>query len=343
MSSVAVPSGPVITPNDRLAMTLAMGIILHAIFILGIGFAEEKTPKVRFDTMEIVLVQQQSETPDNAKLLAQASLEGGGDTDEKLTPTTDTPAPFPEPLEQKTAPPVIEPSPPQPAEPAPVETVTEVIEPEPIPPVEELVTEVDNEAEVPLPPPEEPVKKPVETKPVEKPPEVAKKPETAKSVETPTPPAPETPPLPSAAELVSRSMEIAALQARIARKKQAKAERPRRKFISANTKEYDFAAYMEGWRAKVERVGNLNYPEAARKQNLNGSLIMDVAVNPDGSINEIIIRKSSGHKVLDDAAIRIVNLAAPFAVFPPHIREQVDILHITRTWKFTDQKSFASK
>ncbi len=117
---------------------------------------------------------------------------------------------------------------------------------------------------------------------------------------------------------------------------EAKAKRPRRKFISATTKEYKYAAYMEAWRSKVERVGNINYPEQARKQGLSGSLILDVALNPDGSINEITIRRSSGKKILDDAAIRI----APYGAFPQHIKDETDILHIMRTWQFINNKGF---
>ena len=97
---------------------------------------------------------------------------------------------------------------------------------------------------------------------------------------------------------------------------------------------------MEAWRAKVERIGNLNYPDAARKRKLSGSLILDVALNPDGSIGQITIRRSSGHKILDDAAIRIVKLAAPFAPFPDNIRKDVDILHVTRTWQFLNNRGF---
>ena len=117
-------------------------------------------------------------------------------------------------------------------------------------------------------------------------------------------------------------------------------ERPKRKFISATTKEYEYAAYMDTWRRKVERVGNLNYPEKAKKLNLSGSLQLDVALNKDGSINEITLRRSSGEKVLDDAAIRIVELAAPYSPFPKNIENQVDILHILRTWQFINNKSF---
>ena len=97
---------------------------------------------------------------------------------------------------------------------------------------------------------------------------------------------------------------------------------------------------MDTWRRKVERIGNLNYPEEAKKLNLSGSLQLDVALNKDGTINEITLRRSSGEELLDNAAIRIVELAAPFAKFPKNIENQVDILHILRTWQFLNNKSF---
>jgi len=84
----------------------------------------------------------------------------------------------------------------------------------------------------------------------------------------------------------------------------------------------------------VERVGNLNYPDDARKNRLSGSLVLDVALNADGSVDQITIRRSSGSKILDDAAVRIVELSSPFAPFPDHIKQETDILHITRTWQF---------
>ena len=97
---------------------------------------------------------------------------------------------------------------------------------------------------------------------------------------------------------------------------------------------------MDAWRRKVERIGNLNYPEEARRLNLSGSLRLDVALNKDGTINEITLRKSSGEKLLDSAAIKIVELAAPYPAFPKNIEEQIDILHILRTWQFINNKSF---
>jgi len=139
-----------------------------------------------------------------------------------------------------------------------------------------------------------------------------------------------------AAELVRQAREIAELSAEIGRQRQAFAKLPRERVISANTREYKFAAYMASWRSKVERIGNLNYPEEAIRRNLSGSLILDVALRANGHIASIKVLHSSGIKVLDDAAVRIVKLAAPFAPFPPAIRKEYDILHIVRTWQFQD-------
>lgn len=111
-------------------------------------------------------------------------------------------------------------------------------------------------------------------------------------------------------------------------------KRPRRKFLSARTKEYKYAAYMESWRTKVEKVGNLNYPEQAKQNKLTGHLVLDVEIKSNGALHAINVIRPSGYKVLDDAAIRIVRLSAPFDPFPKSIKKEVDILHITRTWKF---------
>ncbi|MDJ0653086.1 MAG: energy transducer TonB [Xanthomonadales bacterium] len=139
---------------------------------------------------------------------------------------------------------------------------------------------------------------------------------------------------PTARELIDRSVEIARLEAEIGRELQAYARRPRRKFISANTREFEFASYMQAWVAKVERIGNLNYPSEARRRDLEGSLVLTVAISRDGSVESIDIIQPSGFPVLDDAAIRIVRLGAPYAPLPATMRESVDILHITRTWQF---------
>ena len=101
--------------------------------------------------------------------------------------------------------------------------------------------------------------------------------------------------------------------------------------------------YLEAWRQKVERVGNMNYPAAARDQKIYGQLRMTVSIKSDGSVESIEINKSSGAKVLDDAAINIVKLAAPYAAFPPEMKKNTDILGITRTWTFTQEDILATQ
>ncbi len=143
------------------------------------------------------------------------------------------------------------------------------------------------------------------------------------------------PPRPSAALLMQESMAMAKLQPGIQRDRESQSKLPRRKWISANTREYEFAAYMQAWVAKVERVGNLNYPEEIRRLQLTGDLLMTVGINVDGSVESIDIQRSSGKPQLDQAATRIVRLAGPYSPLPEHINASVDVLHITRTWRFS--------
>ncbi|WP_455217408.1 energy transducer TonB [Kaarinaea lacus] len=145
------------------------------------------------------------------------------------------------------------------------------------------------------------------------------------------------------AQLMSRSKEIARLSAEIDQTQRVFAHRPKRQFISARTKEYRFASYEEAWRAKVERIGKINFPDEAKRRKLSGSLIMAVTINSDGTIKSINIRQSSGHKILDDGAVRIVRLAAPFARFPENIRNDTDELVITRTWVFEAGERFSAR
>lgn len=143
----------------------------------------------------------------------------------------------------------------------------------------------------------------------------------------------------TAAELMESSREYASLDAEIRRQREASAENPRERRISANTREYKYAAYMDAWRARVERVGNIHYPEEARRRGLSGRLVLNVAVRADGSVRDIQVLRSSGDRILDEAAIHIVELAAPFQPFPEDVREDYDVLNITRTWVFnTDDR-----
>ena len=330
----AATTKPLITPTDRFGLTFCLAVMAHGILVLGVTFAPENVLQPRFETMEIILVQQQSEAPEDAKILAQANLKGGGDIEEQESPSTPLPAPFPQEKPEIAAPPPAESQPPAESAADAPEVVTET-EPEPAEVTEQLAVE-STEADERLA--EKLDLKSEEAKPVEEVADQRKPEENVRDKQMPE--KPEIPPTPSATALMTNSLKIASLSAQIRQKLQAKAERPRRKFISASTKEYKYASYMEAWRSKVERVGNLNYPEAARKNKLSGNLILDVALNKDGSINQITVRRSSGHQVLDDASIRIVELAAPYSPFPDHIREETDILHITRTWQFLNSNKF---
>lgn len=167
--------------------------------------------------------------------------------------------------------------------------------------------------------------------------------ETAPPAKSTPAPEPETRREPQASEIMQRSLEIARLEAKISKDWDAYQQRPRRHYIGARTQEYRFARYVEDWRQKIERVGDMNYPQAAREQKLHGSLLVTVGINMNGIVEEISINRSSGHKVLDEAARRIVNLAAPFAAFPPEIAKDVDILYITRTWTFTTGDRFVTQ
>ncbi len=143
--------------------------------------------------------------------------------------------------------------------------------------------------------------------------------------------------VPSAALLMRQSMDMASLQPQVSRELQRDSKLPRRKVISANTKEYEFASYMSAWVAKVERIGNLNYPVELRQKKLHGNLVLSVGVYPDGSIESIEVKRTSGIPAVDKAAAAIVTLAAPYAPLPDNIRDKVDVLHITRTWRFGSQ------
>jgi len=136
-------------------------------------------------------------------------------------------------------------------------------------------------------------------------------------------------------DMVQRSLEIARLEAQISKDFDAYQKLPRRKFIGARTQEYRFAQYIEDWRIKVERIGNMNYPQAARQKNIYGKLQLSVSIRADGSVENVEVSRSSRQPILDAAALRIVKLAGPFSPLPPDIRKDTDILTITRTWTFT--------
>ncbi len=296
---------PLPTP---LTTALAVAGALHLMLLLGVSFEMPDPPSERATTrpLEVIVLRHAAPTekqPEKADAYAQVDREGNGpeEVPERAiepAPEPAAPPPAPEPAERT------EPLPP----PVPFEALT------PVPPQPRDRSTLT--ATLPDLAPEQP------------PPAPDPQPEA-------TPEAEAMPPEVTAAQIMaSRSLEIAELTARINEKTNAYANRQRRKAISASTREYKYANYLEAWRRKVERIGNLNYPDEAKQHKLYGNLILHVAVRADGSIERVRVLRSSGFDVLDEAAVRIVELAAPFSPFPPDIKEETDILDITRTWQF---------
>ncbi len=141
---------------------------------------------------------------------------------------------------------------------------------------------------------------------------------------------------------VDHSFEIARLQAEIDRQQEQTAKRPKKKWLTARTHEATSAKYMYRWVEKVERIGNLNYPDAVRRNRLSGAVVMTVGILKNGAIESILIEESSGQRILDDAAKRIVQLASPFEPLVGQLGDETDILYITRTWDFQSSNSVVS-
>jgi protein TonB len=278
--------------HARMQVAAALSVLLHALVILGVSFKVPDPPRLAVEPLEVTLVNTKTTaTPLKADALAQANLDGGGNTDARRRMRS--PLPVPPDAAQST---------------------------------DLAQRRVDqSESDVKQLMTQQPSKTTVETLPDE-----PKSPTDAQAGVT-------------AADLMSRSLEIARLEARIDRNLEASQQRPRRKSVGARVEEFRFARYVEDWRAKVERVGEMNYPQAARDHKRYGSLMVTVVIKSDGSLDDVEIRRSSGIKMLDQAAIRIVRLASPYAPFPADIAKDIDILSITRTWMFTRSVQFVAE
>jgi len=147
----------------------------------------------------------------------------------------------------------------------------------------------------------------------------------------------------SAESIYSRSLEIASLTAQLENNKNNRSKRPRKRQVSAAIHRSSDALYLDSWRRKIERIGNLNYPEKARRNKIFGSLSLKVAINNDGTVHEISVLRSSGFKILDDSAIRIVRLAAPFAPLTKDMTIDTEILEIVRVWQFQPDNSMKTR
>ena len=292
--SVAGALPPALIPPEAIApvrrvsaisVAIGVSVALHAIamvthFTIGSGRSVDSGPPL---TVALVNAKSVSK-PVKPDILAQANLDGGGNTEKDRRAKTPLPAvPRDTPRQNVAA--------------ASQRTLVEQNT------TREMMTDLKSAVVVPLP----------EPKPLDE----------SERTESQT-----------ANEMMQRTLEAMRLEAQIARDMDAYQKIPRRKHIGAQAKEYRFARYVEDWRLKVERVGNLNYPEVARQNKLYGSLILTVFIRADGSVEKVEVNRKSGQRILDAAATKIVEMAGPYAPFPDDIRRDTDILSITRTWTF---------
>ena len=277
------PPAPRIGERERLGATFVLSLLLHAMLILGLGFALEDAAPV-LPTLDVILTQTQTPlTPKQADFLAQANNQGGGDQDRSSRPAEPQAGLLPQP------------------EPGIAAQPLRAQAPAPQPPAQARVVASRNADEaMPL---------------------QQSRPESELSQ------------LPQGEEKVEHDAAMARLAAEIHLRSQRYAKRPTRKFVSASTREYVWATYLREWVDRVERVGNLNYPEEARRRHIGGVVVINVGIRRDGSVERADIVQSSHIPILDAAALRIARIAEPYAPLPK-TPENPDILNVVRTWQF---------
>jgi periplasmic protein TonB len=293
LSLPRLPAGRATPAQDRLlAIAFAVSLGLHAV-VLSVRFAfpEKFTERIP-PQLEVVLVNSKTANePRDPNVLAQANLDGGGNTDADRHAKTPLPA-----LRDSVAE--------NPAIQARHEQVKELEREQ-----QQLLTQLkDAPAKVELPP-------------------------VPAAPEAPVQPTPVPAPVIDGRELAAQAIALARLEAQIARRLDQYEKRPRKAFVGARAAEARFALYVDEFRDKVERFGSNNYPSDARGR-IYGSLRLTVSIRADGTLDSVEIDRPSGHRILDDAARRIVKLASPFASFPPDMKRDTDVIVITRTWFF---------
>jgi protein TonB len=266
------------------AYALVASLALHAL-VLSLRFQMPDERRSSLAPLEVVIVNSKTRArPQKAEVLAQANVEGGGETEQRRRARS----PLPNHAQNRIG--------------------TDVLE------ARRRVQELEAQQQQLL--------AQARPAPVQAPPQPAPAPiEPAKREPTGTD-------LRDSALAMVRNLE-----AQVSRDVDEYNQRPRKTFVGVRAQEFRFAQYVEDWRLKIERNGNLNYPEGARGR-VYGSLRMAVSINADGSLAGLEIERSSGFPVLDQAARRIVQMSAPFARFPSDIRRDTDVLVITRTWHF---------
>ena len=294
--NASLPQTPHISARDRLITTLFFAVLVHAIVILGIGFTAGKPGGS--STLEVTLVQTRSVLPPSqADYIAQANQRGQGNTRKLVRPQS--------PLSMPSA-----------------------VNNSGLPEGEDLVSnpghgEGASDAHG------------LSNAAVNQQAAVTTVADTGRTANARAMPAPQSP---SARVLVARLLTQGddalmptddPVQLPL-----ATSPAPREAFVAVNARASRYAEYLDAWRRKVEHIGNLNFPPQIRIHHLSGSLALEVALNADGSIRDLILRKPSPYPLLDQSAIQIVKMAAPFAPFPESFRKDTDVLRFVYVWRF---------
>lgn len=330
----------VATTNRTFLFALVIAVIVHIMLVLGVQISKPDAEKIS-RSIDITLVNSPSvQAPEKTELLAQDNQIGSGEKISKpesvkqQQTTTNAPVkPMPKNLMEKiTPPPQVKPMLKQP----------EKIKPLSVPKLESVAKPV--EKPIPAPPHEQVFK--ADAMPSK--PDVTQKLLTQEKAEQKI--ATKTHTTLSKGQPETHHLSAASLQQQISEQAVATTQQavaaPQIKTKSVNqvsANKYVAAEYLHDWEAKVAGVGNRNYPEAATKPGFSATLTMDVGIDIDGNIDSIRITHSSGNPELDEAAKKIVRMSAPFPPLPMALRNQLDILKITRVWKFTDESGLVTQ
>lgn len=286
--------------DERLPTTLALAVLVHGLLVLGVSFAPEELPPAGISTVEVTLVQQQSaEAPEQADYLAQANLRGAGNTSERVRPQ------------------------------APSAT-SAALDLAGIPVGDEWLTATPGDADLPDPdllraplPPAPSLREVVTTRADSR--KLATQAQPIKGMEAPR-------------LIIAHLLEVTSAEAdpvaEVNQAALAHSRTPRERFVAVNAAESRYARYLEAWRRRVERLGNRHYPAVARERGLSGRVVLEIVLNADGTVRALEPRRSSGQPLLDEAAIRSVRLASPYAPFPPDLRAETDVLRFLYEWRY---------
>ena len=309
---------PTVNTVKRLSWTLIIAVLVHLAIIFSVDFKATHIPEIstRLDVTLVTFSSEKAGTTDSVP-----ETEPGAAETEEPAQENQIDSAASESAQAPVAKPEITPAPEQ-VKPTPVKPVVTAPVTPPTPPVV-----IDTPARVQPKPMPKPQPKPA--------PKVQQKVASTAPLARPAVTQPHTARKPVTFSRDQLSASLAGIEADQAFSRQQPSQGPRVSRHHLATSKRDISAwYRDAWRKKVERIGNLNYPEEARRQGIYGSLRVSVLINQDGSLQHMRVLQSSGHKVLDQAALNIVRLSAPFTPFSGDLAAKYDQLEIIRTWRF---------